>query len=346
MTVSTEGGCGGKRIAVDPPLRDLVERVRARAPEYFPGLEGGVRVEVRARWQRAESDVYRLAIAADSGTPREVILKMFDAAEIQYHAKAQYQAMVSVWPRFAQHETLRIPRPLDYFPEGPAIVMEVIAGESLQTRLARLRWWARSTNPAERECEYAGRWLNYYHGPSPLGQGCLDVDTKLQGFREAIGRLGAVGVGRRHGAKWVEDLQADGEELRSRRLAVSRVHGDFTIDNLLVDGTRVAGLDVWAVDTNAIYHDMATFLNSLVLLRLTRSLSWHVLSRLRLAFLRGYFASEPWDEAALTFLQRIGLVDVALAIRRRRPSLFARALLSHVMVPAMRRLAAGAGRDS
>jgi hypothetical protein len=65
-----------------------------------------------------------------------------------------------------------------------------------------------------------------------------------------------------------------------------------------------------------------------------------------LAFLRGYFASEPWDEAALTFLQRIGLVDVALAIRRRRPSLFARALLSHVMVPAMRRLAAGAGRDS
>lgn len=331
---------------MDPRLLDLVERVRQRAPEYFPGVEAGFCVDVRARWQRAESDVYRLAIVADSGTPREVILKIFGDAEIQYHAKAQYEAMVSVWPRFAQHETLRIPRPLDYFPEGPAIVMEVIAGESLQKRLARLRSWARPTRSAERECEYAGQWLKFYHGPTSLGEVCLDVDTKLKGFREAVGRLGEVGVGRRHGAKWVDDLHADGDDLRSRPLPMSRVHGDFTIDNLLVDGTRVTGLDVWAVDTNAIYHDMATFLNSLVLLRLTRPLSWIFLSRLRSAFLRGYFASEPWDEVALTFLQRIGLVDVALAIRRRRPSLLARALLIHLMVPAMRRLAAGAGRHS
>ena len=325
---------------MDPRLLDLVERVRQRAPGYFPGVETGFRVEVRARWQRAESDVYRLAIVAGSGTPRDVILKIFGEAEIQYHAKAQYQAMVSVWPRFAQHETLRIPRPLDYFPEGPAIVMEVIAGESLQKRLARLRWWARRTSSAERECEYAGQWLKFYHGPPPLGEGCLDVDTKLKGFREAVGRL--ADVGGRHGAKWVDDLQADGDRLRSRPLPMSRVHGDFTIDNLLVDGSRVAGLDLWAVDTNAIYHDLATFLNSLVLLRLTRPLSWIPLSRLRSAFLRGYFASEPWDEEALTFLQRIGLVAVALALRRRRPSLFARALLIHLMVPAMRRLAAGA----
>jgi Ser/Thr protein kinase RdoA (MazF antagonist) len=122
---------------------------------------------------------------------------------------------------------------------------------------------------------------------------------------------------------------------------MSRVHGDFTIDNLLLDADRIAGLDMWAVDTNAIYHDMATFLNSLILLRLTRPMSWAVLSQLRSAFLRGYFGSDPWDDQALTFLQRIGFVDVTLSIRRRRPSAFARALLTHLIVPAMRRLAAG-----
>lgn len=327
---------------MDPRLLDLVEHVRRRAPVYFPGVTSGLRVDVRSRWQRAESNVYRLAIVADSEMVREVILKIFPEAEIQYHAQAQYQAMVSMWPRFAQHETLRIPRPLDYFPEGPAIVMEVVAGESLQQRLTRRACWGHRTRSAERDCEHAGQWLKFYHGPAPLEEACLDVDTKVKSFREAVGSLGEAGVGRRHGTKWVADLQADGDHLRPRRLPMSRVHGDFTIDNLLLDGDRVAGLDVWAVDTNAIYHDLATFLNSLLLLRVTRPLSWRFLSRLRSAFLRGYFGSEPCDEPALAFLQRIGLVDVALAIRRRRPSPFARVLLTHLMVPAMRRLAAGA----
>jgi hypothetical protein len=328
------------RAIADARVLELLERVRDRAPAYFPGIDATARIDVQARWQRVYSDVYRLRIVGDTRTSRDVILKIFAEAEIQY------RAMVMAWPRFAQHPTLKMPRPLDYFPEGPAIVMEAVEGQSLQRRLPRVHWLERRTSSAERDCRFAGQWLKFYHGLGPLGEGHLAVGAKLEGFQEAVGKLADTGVGRQQGAMWADQLRVDGEELRSRLLPVSRVHGDFTIDNVLLDGPRAIGLDVWAIDTNVIYHDVASFLNSLLLLRLTRPLSWSFLSRLRSAFLHGYSGVESRDELAVTFLQRVGLVDVALEIRARRPSAFSRVLLNYLMVPAMRTLAASARRDS
>jgi phosphotransferase family enzyme len=318
-----------RRTEREAQLLDLVERVRERAPTYFPGIGGGARVQIRARWQRAYSDLYRLTIIGDTPPLREVMLKIFADAE------TQYRAMVMAWPKFAQHQTLRIPRPVDYLPEGPAIVMEAVDGRSLQERLPRVDWFGRRTKTGEGDCHRAGQWLSFYHGPGPLAGGYLEVDRKLEDFRAAAQRLADVGIGQRNGTTWVDRLRDDGEKLRSRLLPISRVHGDFTIDNVLLNGSCVTGLDVWATDTNVIYHDLASFLNSLLLLRCTRLLSQVFLSRLRSAFLRGYFSGARWDEVALTFLQRVGLADVALEILGRRTSAFSRRVVTHVIATAM-----------
>ncbi len=329
-----------RRTARDAHLLDLMERVRERAPTYFPGVGAGAQIHVRARWRRAYSELYRLAIIEDTRSPKEAILKIFADAEIQY------RAMVMAWPRFAQHETLRIPRPLDYLSCGPAIVMEAVAGQSLQERLPRVNWLGRRTRTAERECHIAGQWLRFYHGPDPLAEGHLEVDAKLEDFQAATQKLAEAGIARSHSAKWMNQLRIDAERLRPRLLPISRIHGDFTVDNVLLDGPYVTGLDVWAVDTNVIYHDIASFLNSLLLLRCTRPLSRSFLFRLRSAFLRGYFGVEPWDELTLTFLQRVGLADVVLEILDRRASALSRAVLSHVMVAAIGTLVDGARAHS
>ena len=321
-------------------LRNLLVRVGERVRVYFPGVDPGVRIDVRRRWQRAYSDVYRLAFVGGARGEKEVILKICPDAEIQY------RAMVEVWPRFAQNETLRIPRPLDYVPEGPAVVMEAVEGESLQARLPRIDWLERRRERAERDCRRAGEWLKFYHGPEPLAEGHVEVDARLDDFKTAIEKLSDAGIARRHGAEWVGRLATDGERLRRRVQPVSHVHGDFTIDNVLFYGSRVTGLDVLGVHTNVIYNDIASFLNSLMLLRLTRPLRRSYLSRLRSAVLRGYFGDEPWDELAVTFLQRAGLVDVALEVLTRRTSTLSRAILTHVMEVTMRSLAEGQAEES
>jgi hypothetical protein len=317
----------------DARLRGLIDRVGERASDYFPELDAGVRVDVRARWRRVYSDVYRLAIGGGAREAKEVVLKICGDAEIQH------RAMVAAWPQFAQHQTLKIPRPLDYFPEGPAIVMEAVKGQSLQERLPFWDCLGHWSGTGETDCHRAGQWLRFYHGPGPLAEGHLEADSKVEDFESAVRKLTKAGVVGRHGGDWVRQLRGDGETVRSRLLPIARVHGDFTIDNVLLDGPRVTGLDVWSVHTNAIYHDIASFLNSIELLRLTRLLSSTFLSHLRSAFLDGYFAGEQWDELALTFLQRVGLVDVALEIYGRRPSFPARLVLKHVMEAEMRMLA-------
>jgi hypothetical protein len=313
----------------DARLPDLLEQVRERAPVYFPGVGAGAQVRILARRSRAYSDVYRLAIVEDRRPAREVILKVFTDAEIQY------RAMVTAWPEFAQHETLKIPRPLDYLAGGPAIVMEAVHGRSLQARLPRINWLGRWTRTAERDCHRAGEWLRLYHGRAPLANGRLDVDAKCEDFRLAAKSLADTGIAPEHSANWVSELRTDADTLSSRFLPVSRVHGDFTIDNILVDGSCVVGLDAWALYTNIIYHDIASFLNSLLLLRCTKLVSQTFLTTLRTAFLRGYFGGEPWDDLAISFLQRVGLPNVILEIRSRRASLVSRAVLTHVMVISM-----------
>ncbi len=306
-------------------LRNLLTRVGERARAYFPDVDPGVRIDVRRRWQRAYSDVYQLAINGGVSGRKEVVLKICPDAEIQY------RGMVEVWPQFAENETLRIPRPLDYLPEGPAILMEAVQGESLQKRLPWIDWLAQRRERAERDCRRAGEWLKFYHGPEPLAEGHVDVDARLEDFKVAVEKLADAGIGRRHGADWVRRLEADGESLRWRVQPVSRVHGDFTLDNVLSDGAHVTGLDLWGAHTNVIYNDIASFLNSLLLLRLTRPLRGTALSRLRSAVLHGYFGDKRWDELAVTFLQRAGLVDVALEVLGRRPFRLSRAILTHVM---------------
>lgn len=298
----------------------LLEQVRERARDYFPDLGPVRRIRVVARQQRPYSDVLRIRVEDGDARARDVILKVAEAAE------RQFEAMRRAWSGFAADGALSMPRPLDYLPDGPAVVMESVPGTPLAARLRRTLPWGASGGSAEARCAQAGRWLRRYHeatmdgGPRPL-----DAGTKWEFLRESLASLGRAGVNGALLARLEDRLRPVAADACRRSRPVARLHGDFTADNVLVDGARMIGIDVWGTFVNTVDHDMASFLNSLRLIRMTWPVPESTVGRLERAFLGGYCPGETGQSSATVILRAIGLADVGLEILTRRTGWAARA---------------------
>jgi hypothetical protein len=308
----------------------LLEQVRERAPAYFPELGPVRRLRTLAREQRRYSDVVWLRLEGDEARARDVIVKVAEGAE------RQFDAMRRAHGGFATDGTLLVPRPLDYLPDGPAVVMERVPGTPLASLLRRALPWGRSRRSAEARCVQAGRWLARYHaataagGPRPL-----DADTKWDFLLESLASLDRAGVEPALLGRLLDALRPTAADAFARPRPVAGLHGDFTADNVLVDGERMIGIDVWGTFVNTVDHDLASFLNSLHLLRITWPLPGPTLGRLERAFLGGYAAGETEQSPATLVLRVIGLADVGLEILSRRRGWAARAYVRRALTTAL-----------
>ena len=315
----------------------LLDLIRERVPRYFPEIPEVRDVRLTETRRRGYSDIHRISVVAARGPAREVVVKVFP------EAAAQFKALAAVWPSFAQHPTWRVPRPLDCLADGSALVMEAAPGRSLQARLPWIAWGGPPLRTAEADCRRAGQWLRFYHDLVPGRTTVVDAHATRATLDESLDNLERsgldVGLRRSLAGRLGPTLERLGDHARP----ASHVHGDFTADNLLVAGQRVTALDLWATVSHAVDHDIASFLNSLLLLRLTRPAPWASLGRLRRAFLEGYFGGARHDHPATTLYQVIGLADVALEILVRRRSRLTRAWLERFLAGALEALMTASG---
>jgi len=301
-------------------LDEIRQRLERRLADYMPELGGmPATLQLSGCYQRAYSDLYLFEVARranDRGFAGGLAVKIFvprnGAREL---AQSQYDALTSTWPAFACSETLSLPRPLDFFPDLCAIVTEKIQGESLERAIRRIpapaaRWLALNGG--------AGRWLRRFHDATALPPRPLDAGDKLRGLESNLRRLEEYGISPYLCRLLKTSAEVLGEHLSTMDLKTASVHGDFTVDNVLADGARIIALDLGGRDRNAVYHDIASYLNSLALIRLSWPVSRSLLGRARDAFLGGYFGHESHDVAAVDFLRTTGLASVALEILGRR----------------------------
>jgi Ser/Thr protein kinase RdoA (MazF antagonist) len=313
------------RGALGVSLERILAHVRERAREYFPEIEAVAGVRTVETHHRTRSEVYRVAIDDGRGGSYEVVIKISEDAAVQF------QAMTDIWPHFASHPTWKIPRPLDCLAEGRAMVVGKVPGIPLPACLPRIAWAGRSLRAAEAACGRAGQWLRFYHDLAAKEERRpLDVPAKLDGLARSLRELERAGFDSRTCCTLAERIGPLADRLHRQPLPISHVHGDFSADNVLIDDRQVTVLDLCAIDRDAAIHDIASFLNSLLLLRLTRFVPSSALRRLQEAFLGGYFGSERPQVTAIAALQAIGLVDVTLEILGRRGSAAARAWMEHV----------------
>ena len=122
------------------------------------------------------------------------------------------------------------------------------------------------------------------------------------------------------------------------RRPISILHGDFSIDNILLTSQAVFVVDFSSAVKNSIDFDIASFLNSLVSLRLTRFVPASAIQRMSQRFLFGYFGAEQPPDVTTILLQCMGLADVALEVVSRRGSFIAHWWVEYVLGQALQRL--------
>jgi len=321
---------------VNLQLEPILERVRRRAPVYFPELGKEVDLRVIGARRRPYSAIFHIAISDGRQPKRQLVIKVFP------FAADQFRGLEAVWPHFADQANWKIPRPLDCFDTGPALVMEAVPGVPLDRRWPQVVWLGRRLREAEADCRRAGQWLRFYHDVGGREEvEVFDIRDKWNGVEESLQGLRALGFSPGVCSSLLDGLRPLVERLKGRPWVISHVHGGFLVDNVLIHDGAVTSLDFSGNDRNLIEHDIASFLNSLSGLRLTRRVPWSAVRRLEDAFLEGYFGRRRHDEATITFLRGIGLADTTLEILGRRPSPIARMWVQHFFACTVRMLLCG-----
>ena len=301
-------------------LEGITARLNHRLTTYFPEFcADPVSVKLASVAHRSYSSLYFFDVVqanSDSNRCKGLAVKLFSPESGGCEAaRSQYAALTSTWPAFQKSPNLSIPRPLDFFPELSAVVTEKVDGEPLQRLFKKI---PAQTSQLILLNDHAGQWLQRFHRTTALPPDRLDVDNKLQHLEANLDHLRRLGFAEGLCQQLKDSVSSLAQRLGNVDLAMAGVHGDFTVDNLLVDGDKIIAIDLGGRDRNAVYHDMATYINSLMLIRLSWPAGRSLLERARDAFLAGYFAGEHHNHSAVSFLRLIGLVSIALEILGRR----------------------------
>lgn len=226
-------------------------------------------------------------------------------------ARRQFEELSRIHRALGDDPRYRVPRPILLIESSAVLGMEWVAGEKLSQRL-RLRLPPHRIAASLRQ---AGGWLRRFHDRGPRSLGPLAAADRLAVLRQTF----ASRAPRLVAAPWVGRGLAALERALPRvdGAAVERswIHGDFQIDNVVLDGPAVIALDVAFSREDAAAVDAACLLNSLDRFLLLPK-GWHLLPlrrRLTAAFLSGYSGSRTRVGPGKGTGLAIGLDPAALA---------------------------------
>lgn len=307
---------------------EQVKHVLKRDPVYGEVTDSLHLDEIR---QREHSLIYAFSFNAGPDLGR-ILVKMFRAGPVT--AECQFDSLRTLWPRFANSRSaFLIPRPLGFLPELGAIIMEEIPGLNLAefVHVAKLlvpkgRRWSEVLSAFRN----SGQWLRRFHDcDSGAEDQYLNVGKIMQDVTSQVEKCVAMGIAPRFGAQILDRLRRGLNQLSGDPLRMTLVHGDFKLDNIVVNGTCVAGVDISIMGHNVVYGDLSSFCNSVELLRVhpvSLLVSSKRIATLKAEFLSGYFGDEAYPAAAVNLFQVIGLTSKYLYLCGKHPSIAARRL--------------------
>ena len=180
-----------------------------------------------------------------------------------------------------------VPRAYFMERERALLAIEWIGGVTMTAAIAS---WRSRAFDAHGLMVQAGTWLRHFHRAHPLHSGFLDIEDRLRNLSEYDGcplaRMRVFGEG-------VAELRRSAVAAASVKLERSWIHGDFKMDNLIVSGERIVGIDVQIRYENTVVYDLAPFINHFELAFYHPSL-WRLgpgRAQLAAAFLGGYHAA-------------------------------------------------------
>ncbi len=291
-----------------PGQAEIESRILENASRYFPGLRpGGVVARCEPFRETSSYPLVRCALFdRDTGERRAGVVVKFpptwsdnNEAETEFHHLTLMAGVVGT-----DDGPLRVPRPLDYYPDWTALVTEEVAGERFSRRLLRdaSRFAGPETRRALAGCvRDCGRWLRAFH-EATAAPGAPPFDAAFRAaVEERLGRLIPHGFPARSVRRILDTVDALVAWSTGRPAPVGDLHGDFGPQNVHTGKDWVCVFDLSYNRKAIVYDDVSYFL---VTLETTSPWPRHpFFSRanalaLREPFLDGYLGRAPGAEEA------------------------------------------------
>lgn len=192
---------------------------------------------------------------------------------------------------------------------GSVVITEFVDGGSIP-RIEKFQ-----NEAADRTFERIGRWLAEFHLTLACPDGRVDFSDKCSMLKRRSFRLSASHPIRRA----IERLESDSRRFSDKLFHRAQLHGDVKLDNFLMAGERVFGVDILCRYVNLPEHDLAQFFGQLRLSVRTGS-KWRGetdVERLVASVLRGYTERSPVDLEALEWLRNYFRIHFWLTGRER-----------------------------
>ena len=195
---------------------------------------------------------------------------------------------------------LSVPDVVAFYPEIPALVWGEVGGNTLEAMAVRIaRGVPNAAGLARLEHAFhgAGRWLRVPQDGTAvegrefsLSEMADYIDVRLR----RISELGPHGLDVYWRAR-VKNVFTEAR-LTGAALRLTAVHGDFSMSNIMFDGTRVVAIDFSRFGIGSTYYDVSRLYHQLGLLLHKPWFLPSTVARLRRALLNGYDPSLRADE--------------------------------------------------
>ena len=308
-------------------LGDIAERIRSRISLYFPGTSldsASAQVHMRRLGETSSYPLFLAETRAPDGTERAIVVKFAPVFDDNNEGLTEYNHLQVMHDRLGPARELRVPRPLDFYADTNALLMERVGGERLSRVLLRDggRFAGhdafRRLEATARRC---GEWLAVYHqltrqgDTAPFGEDfAARVEDKLALFqRHGFCRVTAARV-----MEVVRALRTFGHD---RRVALSDQHGDYGPQNAHAGDDFVCVFDLNYRTPAPIYEDIDYFLVTLETMNPYPHQFFFDRSRvqaLRAPFLDGYFGEGRRDPLLELYLQGYYLKSLLFRCAKQR----------------------------
>lgn len=233
--------------------------------------------------------------------------------EKQGAAEEEFAAAQRIHAAFPSCERFGVVRPYRLLAKDGLIFFDYVEGRDAAQLLMNLQ-------PDLRKplMERLGAWLKKFHLATGPTQGLADLQERVAALSARLeGNRPSSGVFDRSLARLTDDIPLSAG---SSFLQVG-LHGDCKLENFLVRGEQVVGIDVAWRYRNIAEYDLAQFLAQMTLT--ARSLGGRRIAgscgELEDAFLRGYQVAGPESLRMVDWLKRYYLLSCWLSWRSRGP---------------------------
>jgi aminoglycoside phosphotransferase (APT) family kinase protein len=176
----------------------------------------------------------------------------------------EYRALAAIRKCLPANLLHTVPTPLAVVPASKTLVLEQMKGMPLSRILKREanrligRFRISRMNNLGR---LAGRWLNEVHQAASSDPQPHDSQVFLEEFEQRITWCRRLGVSEHTVASLTEATRAASRRFDGQLEPMSARHGDFTPQNVLIDGDHVSVVDFENFNrADCVYEDIATFL--------------------------------------------------------------------------------------